>query len=110
MGWGGRHVALGGPRGGGGLGWLFPLFIYSSFLYPFLSNLSTTQILNECTTKSLFKQNTHVFQHDTTIKTPLGSYFTMLKTDILYNKTTLQYSRKKEKQVKERVTLEFGGY
>jgi hypothetical protein len=34
----------------------------------------------------------------------------MLKTYILYNKTTLQYSRKKEKQVTERVTHEFGGY
>jgi hypothetical protein len=43
-----------------------------------------------------------------TIEASLGFYFTMLKTYI-YNKITLHYLEE-EKQVKERVTLEFGGY
>jgi hypothetical protein len=39
------------------------------------------------------------------IETPLGFYFTTLKTCI-YNKITLYYLEKK----KRRVTSEFGGY
>jgi hypothetical protein len=45
-----------------------------------------------------------------TIKASLGFNFTKLRTYI-YNKITLHYlGKREEKQVKERVTPEFGGY
>jgi hypothetical protein len=44
-----------------------------------------------------------------TIKTFLGLYFNRLM--LIYNKITLHYlEKRKEKQGKERVALEFGGY
>jgi hypothetical protein len=50
-----------------------------------------------------------------TIKAPLGFYLTTPKTHIyiyMYNKVNVHDSEKKreEKQVKKRVTLEFGGF
>jgi hypothetical protein len=85
------------PKGGGWCG--FPFFISSSFLYPLLSKLEHNSQFSMNAQQSLFKQNTHVIQHDTTIKTPLRFYFTWF-THIKQNNSSP--FRKKKRKLRKR--------
>jgi hypothetical protein len=89
--------------------WASLLFFHFAILCSFSIsyNLKSNSLLNAYFTNPLIKQSENMLQHDATIKAPLG--FTSLGLHI-YNKITLHYLEKKEKQGMKRVTPEFGEY
>jgi hypothetical protein len=78
---GGAGVGCAGQAEGEGLlGWvLIFLFIYFSFLFPTIECIYNNEPHIKWThTKEKHQTTTNIFQHDATIITPLGFYFTRL--------------------------------